>query len=73
MQWGDFYVLHLTRRELDVSRWLATGCGQKQIAERLVISVETVRTHERSIRRKLEVDNRTCAAIRLKEMGICGP
>jgi DNA-binding CsgD family transcriptional regulator len=44
---------HLTRRELDVLRLLATGRTNAEIAEQLVVSVRTVESHRASLRRKL--------------------
>ncbi|MBM9615127.1 response regulator transcription factor [Desulfobulbus rhabdoformis] len=48
----------LTRREEDVLKHLAQGMGNKEIAETLYISVETVKSHVRNIYKKLELKNR---------------
>jgi DNA-binding NarL/FixJ family response regulator len=51
----------LTARELEVLRCLSNGWTEKQVAERLYLSPETVKTHQRTILRKLEARNRTHA------------
>jgi DNA-binding NarL/FixJ family response regulator len=48
----------LTAREWEVLDLLAAGLNAEQIASELVVSVETVRSHEKSLRRKLEVHSR---------------
>lgn len=51
----------LSNREREVLNWLSKGYSYKEIAEKLFISVETVRTHIRNIYEKLHVANRTDA------------
>ncbi len=53
----------LTERELDVLRLLARGLGTQEIAERLVITEATARTHVSNILSKLHVSSRTQAAL----------
>lgn len=57
-------LLGLTAREGEILRMLALGCRNQEIAERLFISVETVRWHLRSLYNKLGVHDRLSAAIR---------
>lgn len=57
----------LSRRENEILAQLAKGFRYKEIAERLFISVETVRTHIRNIYEKLQVASRMEA---LKKAGI---
>lgn len=52
----------LTQRELEVLKITALGASNKEIADRLSISPQTVMTHLRSIFRKLDVTSRTAAA-----------
>lgn len=54
----------LTAREADVLSLVALGLTNQQIGGELFVSVETVRTHVRTILRKLGVANRTQAATR---------
>jgi two-component system, NarL family, response regulator LiaR len=53
----------LTERELEVLRLIAAGLNNRQIADRLVISEKTVKTHVSSILGKLRVEDRTQAAV----------
>jgi NarL family two-component system response regulator LiaR len=53
----------LTERELEVLRLLARGLGTQEIAERLVITEATARTHVSNILSKLHVSSRTQAAL----------
>jgi predicted ATPase/DNA-binding CsgD family transcriptional regulator/transcriptional regulator with XRE-family HTH domain len=60
----------LTPREVDVLRLLANGASNPQIAERLVISLHTVKTHVAHILAKLSVTSRAEAMLRARELGI---
>ena len=53
----------LTARELEVLRLIAQGLANQEIADRLVISERTVRTHVSNILGKLYLANRTQAAL----------
>ena len=53
----------LTNRELDVLRLIGQGYSNQAIAEELVITLKTVKTHVSNIFTKLEVEDRTQAAI----------
>jgi LuxR family maltose regulon positive regulatory protein len=57
----------LSERELEVLRLMAEGYKYKEIAERLVISLNTVRHHTRNVYSKLSVNNRAQAIARAKE------
>jgi len=48
----------LTKREREILEFLSQGYRYKEIAEKLFLSQETVRTHIRNIYTKLQVDNR---------------
>jgi DNA-binding NarL/FixJ family response regulator len=48
----------LTARETEVLELLQDGCTNSEIAEQLSIGIETVRTHARSVYRKLRVPSR---------------
>ncbi|MBI3537129.1 MAG: response regulator transcription factor, partial [Chloroflexi bacterium] len=51
-------VNELSERELEVLRLIADGMTAPEIAEKLVISVNTVQTHRLHIMRKLNLHNR---------------
>lgn len=53
----------LTQREVEVLRLIAQGCENKEIAEKLVISEATTRTHVSNILSKLHLASRTQAAL----------
>ncbi|MGB3401796.1 MAG: response regulator transcription factor [Microcoleaceae cyanobacterium] len=62
----------LTERELEVLELIVAGCSNAEIAERLYVTVGTVKTHVRNILNKLCVDDRTQAAVRALRSGIVG-
>jgi DNA-binding NarL/FixJ family response regulator len=63
-------ISRLTRREREVLQALADGLNDREIAERLHISTETVRTHMVNILRKLGVDSRLQALVFAARHGI---
>jgi DNA-binding NarL/FixJ family response regulator/predicted Ser/Thr protein kinase len=60
----------LTERELEVLRLIAQGLNNQQIARQLTISEKTVKTHVSNILGKLQVDDRTQAAIYALKKGL---
>ncbi len=58
----------LSERELEVLRLFAEGLSNQEIAERLIISLGTVKAHSSNIYRKLDVRNRAQAIIVAREM-----
>jgi LuxR family transcriptional regulator, maltose regulon positive regulatory protein len=60
----------LTERELDVLRLIAQGLTNSEISARLVISSGTVKTHTNNLYSKLDVNSRSAAAARARELGI---
>jgi NarL family two-component system response regulator LiaR len=58
----------LTPREWEVVDLMATGATNDRIAEHLVLSTETVRSHVKNILRKLEVSSREDAVARVQQM-----
>lgn len=58
-------VENLTQRELEVLQHLAKGLLYKEVAENLGIGIGTVRTHVEAIYRKLHVQTRTEAVLKL--------
>jgi len=63
----------LTPRETEVLALLTTGQTNQQIAESLNISKGTAKVHVERIIRKLEVSDRTQAAVRAIELGLSAP
>lgn len=61
----------LTRREIEIMALLATGASNRTIAEQLVISRDTVKTHLKHIFAKLGVTSRQQALARAQELGCC--
>jgi LuxR family maltose regulon positive regulatory protein len=49
---------------------MAEGMSNKEIGKRLFISAGTVKAHSAAIYRKLEVENRTEAIARAKDLGL---
>ena len=64
------WVDKLSKRELEVLSCLAIGMSDKEIQEKLFISVTTVRTHCQRIYGKLLVKNRVEAAHMVREYGL---
>jgi LuxR family transcriptional regulator, maltose regulon positive regulatory protein len=60
----------LSRREGEVLLLLAQGLSNHEIAGRLVLALDTVKGHNRSIFNKLQVQRRTEAVARARELGL---
>ncbi len=60
----------LTARETEVLRRLAQGLSNKEIAEALAISEETVKTHVSNVLAKLEAENRAQAIVQALKRGL---
>jgi DNA-binding NarL/FixJ family response regulator len=60
----------LTEREREVLECIVSGCTNIEIAEKLYITVGTVKTHVRNILEKLCANDRTEAAVRALRSGI---
>ena len=67
---GSVMRVALTERELDVLRELTLGYTNKVIAERLNISVNTVRAHIQSMLNKTGFKNRLALAVNAASLGI---
>ncbi|HLY28642.1 MAG TPA: response regulator transcription factor [Aggregatilineales bacterium] len=63
----------LSRREMVVLRYVIRGLRDKQIGSELGISLQTVKNHVASILKKLDVGNRTEAAVYALERGWIAP
>ncbi|MGW6857710.1 response regulator [Streptomyces xanthophaeus] len=63
----------LTEREEEVLRLMATGLSNPDIAQSLVVSLETVKTHVGNVLTKLGAQNRTHAVVIAYESGLVVP
>jgi len=64
------YIEPLSERELEVLQWLASGASNREIGRRLTITENTVKRHVYNIFGKLNVRNRTQAALRARNLGL---
>ncbi len=60
----------LTARELEVLRLISAGLSNREISERLFLALSTVKGHSRIIFDKLQVQRRTEAVARARELGL---
>jgi LuxR family maltose regulon positive regulatory protein len=60
----------LTAKELEVLRLLATRLSRREIGQRLYVSLNTVKTHQRALYRKLGVENRNAAVARARKLSL---
>jgi DNA-binding NarL/FixJ family response regulator len=65
-------LTRLTARELDVLRCMVDGMSRAEIAERLDLSQNTVRTHVQRVLQKFEVHSSLSAVARAREAGLDG-
>ncbi len=63
----------LSNRELEVLQLIAQGLTNREIGERLFLSLNTVKAHTRNIYGKLDIHNRTQAVSRARALGILPP
>ena len=63
-------VIPLSPREREILSLVAAGASNKEIADRLCLAEGTVKNHVTNILGKLEVRDRTQAAIRARELGL---
>ena len=62
--------LNLSKRELEVLQLMADGLSNQEIAERLFVSLNTIKTHSAQIFEKMEVKRRTQAVDMAKRLSI---
>ena len=60
----------LSQRELEVLQLIAQGLSNREISERLFLALDTVKGHNRRIFDKLQVQSRTEAVARARELGL---
>ena len=67
---AEALVVPLSRREREILALLGDGASNKEIADRLSLAEGTVKNHVTNILTKLDVRDRTQAAIRGRQLGI---
>jgi len=67
---GEAPIESLSERELEILRMVAQGLSNAEIAERLVLSVGTVKQHINHIYGKLDVRSRTQAIVKGQSLGL---
>lgn len=62
--------VQLTQREQEILRWMATAATYREIAEKLFVSEETIRSHAKHILSKLQQPNRAQAVLAAVRAGL---
>jgi two-component system, NarL family, response regulator LiaR len=62
--------LGISKREHEVLEWMAKGLSNQEIADKLFVSLNTVKTHTSNLFLKLEVSRRTQAIQKAKELNL---
>jgi LuxR family transcriptional regulator, maltose regulon positive regulatory protein len=75
LRYGDYsqkstMVEPLSQRELEVLQLIAQGLSNREIGERLFLALDTIKGHNRRIYDKLQVQSRTEAVARARELGL---
>ena len=60
----------LSQRELEILKLITQGLSNREIGERLFLALDTVKGHNRHIFDKLQVQRRTEAIARARELGL---
>ena len=61
-------ILGMSKREYEILQLMAEGLSNQEIAERIFVSIHTVKTHVSNILLKLDAKRRTQAVIKAKEL-----
>jgi DNA-binding CsgD family transcriptional regulator len=67
---ANFSDSGISKREYEVLQLLSQGLSNQEIADKLFVSMNTIKTHTSRLFEKLEVKNRTQALLKAKEMGL---
>lgn len=62
--------LNLSKRELEVLQLMADGLSNQEIADRLFLSLNTIKTHSLRLFSKMDVERRTQAVDKAKKLNI---
>jgi LuxR family maltose regulon positive regulatory protein len=63
-------ISDLSNRELDVLKLVAENLSNQEISDKLYVSLNTVKTHIKNILLKLDVDSRSKAVTKAKDLGV---
>jgi len=66
----ELELLNLSKRELEVLLLMSEGLSNKEIADRLFVSLSTIKTHSNNLFDKMNVERRTQAIDKGKRLGI---
>jgi len=66
----ELYRLGLSKREMEVLQLMAEGLSNHEIASRLFVSLNTIKTHSSKVFEKLEVNRRTQAVDKAKKLSL---
>jgi DNA-binding CsgD family transcriptional regulator len=61
-------IIGMSKREYEILQLMAEGMSNQEIAEKLFVSIHTVKTHVSNILLKLDAKRRTQAVIKAKEL-----
>jgi DNA-binding CsgD family transcriptional regulator len=67
---AEINALNISSRELEVLKLMAQGLSNKEIADRLFLSLSTIKTHGNNLFDKLGVKRRTQAVDKARKLGI---
>ena len=67
---AELNKLRISSRELEVLQLMANGLSNQEIAERLFVSLNTIKTHSSNLFIKMEVGRRTQAVEKAKRLGL---
>jgi LuxR family maltose regulon positive regulatory protein len=67
---SSFLIEPLSQRELGILKLIAQGLSNREIGERLFLALDTIKGHNRKIFDKLQVQSRTEAIARARELGL---
>ena len=70
---NELHARKISKRELEVLTLMAEGLSNQEIAERLFVSLNTIKTHSAKLFEKLEVKRRTQAIETAKKLSLLPP
>lgn len=68
----EYNRLGISKRELEVLELMAQGLSNQEIADKLFLSLNTIKTHSANLFIKLDAKRRTQAIQKAKEVGLIG-